>query len=357
MVKPSSSRNKSDEQFSKKNDNTQTAQGAVPLGEIKIPLEPPYAVFRSVKEDEDLVCDIVINWPQQCFWCESKAVAASRPVQLYAANPRYLSRGKRAGRKVLDVAVGTALTGSLSGGIVQSNLLLKPSELIKIKGFAFNMAMPHCAKHGDTELKEVLELSNIANDLNYFTVRMREAERAGVIAHALELQKKGWDEHARIKHLKELRLPTLEGLTWPGQCVVCGAAKPTEQFKVEIGNTESGELAMPPICATDLEKLGKIEKPKTIIGGVLVFLFLGLGIASFWLDVSLGWHFAICLLGLPLAMGVLLWLAEAFLIHIVVGVKSEEPVKIWKHDQYYELTFSREDIAEAMFRLNYKENG
>jgi hypothetical protein len=149
--------------------------------EIVVPLKLPYAKLPKPADDAALLCNFEIRFPRQCAWCGSSSVTAMRWVQLYAENQGYVPSGQRLAKKAAAIGLG-AVTG-----IYTSELIKSYKDIEKIRGFAFNLAVPHCADHADTPPTGVLEWVSLAPDLSLFRFRVRDAEYARAIEQTNKL--------------------------------------------------------------------------------------------------------------------------------------------------------------------------
>lgn len=334
--------------------------------EIAVTMEPPYVTLSKPKRDV-LGGEVRIKFPNQCAWCGSEQVMAARRVRLYAPNPGYTSGVGRALKQATGMAVGGALGGALGAGM--GSAVLGPADFEKIKGVALNIAVPHCANHAGTSPEGVLKLVS-AGLVGGATCRIqvRDAEYAVAIARANMGQPRPWqapsaeqlDEQVeRSMSAREVRLPTVRGLIWPDQCIVCGTPNPTEHYQANViveGSASQDEIVKVPICRDDDKKLRRSEVAcgTVLLTGLLVTVALG------WLTlVLLGDHMSgLVRWGMALLVGAVGYGIWAWgLSHIArrklgVDALTWKPVKVTMEDGQYLLEFYTAEMAKVVRQAN-----
>jgi hypothetical protein len=308
-----------------------------------------------------------IKFPNQCVWCGSEQVIAARRVRLYAANPGYTSGVGRALKQATGMAIGGALGGALGAGM--GGAVLGPADFEKIKGVALNITVPHCADHADSSPEGVLKLMS-AGLIGGATCRIqvRDAEYALAIAHANMGQPRPWqapsaeqlDEQVeKPTSAREIRLPTLRGLIWPDQCIVCGTPNPTEQYQANVmveGSASQDETVMVPICQDDKRKLrhSEVTCGTVLVSGLLVTVALG------WLTlVLLGNHtsglvrWGTALLVGAVGYGVWAWgLSHIARRKLGVDALTWKPVNVTLKNGQYSLEFYSAEMAKVVRQAN-----
>jgi HEAT repeat protein len=152
--------------------------------------------------------------------------------------------------------------------------------------------------------------------------------------------------------MEAIRLSSLKNIQWPNRCAVCGAESPNKTYTLKIDS----EALDVPVCEVDHEKWtmahSNLEKKNRLeMGGscVVLFVALGLGIASLWIETTRNWHIVMCVIGAPALMGILalpviglskkLYREDALSGPISVGYNEK--------DKEYVLSFSNAEIARA----------
>jgi hypothetical protein len=336
--------------------------------EIAVLPEPPYVTLAKKPKRNILTGKATIKFPNQCAWCGSEHVTAERQVRLYAPNPMYTSGVGRALKQATGMAVGGALGGALGAGM--GSAVLGPAEVEKIKGIALNITVPHCADHADTPPEGVLSLVN-AGLVSGATgrIQVRDAEYARAIARVNMGQPRPWHPPSVGQSIEQeelsastggIYLPTLRGLVWLDQCIVCGVRDASERYQPDVmvkGSVKlQGEGIEVPICTDDLRKLKHSGTISCLV------LLIGLPVA-----IALGW-LILTLLG-DYGSGLVRW-GAAFLVSLVgygiwvfalnrigerkLGVDRLDwkPVSITLKDGQYLLQFYNAEMAETMRQAN-----
>ncbi len=308
--------------------------------EVIIPLKAPYVLLPEPKADEMLQGAFGIKLPPLCAWCGSEQVAGSQRIRFVEANPAYRPHGQRLLMEGISLAAGAAAGNVLVYGA------MRPEDAAKVKGLSLVLSVPCCAAHSD------------ASPTNYFSfeknrLKVRDSNYARTIA--------------RINN-PAISLATLDELSWPNQCVVCGLPNATEKYQVEV-QLHSGDLVKDmrristkpaeeppkvevPVCENDLKQLTRKKGIGNFFGNTSVIIGIGLGILTlFIINTSIGNH--LLYFGGSCFVGAGIWMGLGMLIGALSVRGKDSPVSISRSDDgTYRLVFKDLDAAETYRRAN-----
>jgi hypothetical protein len=214
---------------------------------IIIPRGEPYK--RNITEigeliknkDYESLKEIRVEFPHKCLWCGSEQVTGFRKVNLSCKNSKFIDPTNR---KVMNAGAiaGGVVAGALGANILGQGLVyqtIKPDVWTKEEEFTANITVPYCDLHTNEDCSGVVEL--VDENPNALILKMGDEKFANEIA---ELS----DRIITAKHhaqnisdrLKKgtVAFSTLNGITWPDLCVVCGVTNSTEKIEYEIDKTK-----------------------------------------------------------------------------------------------------------------------
>jgi hypothetical protein len=301
-----------------------------------------------------------IDFPRKCLWCGSEHIVGYRVVYLACNNPKYVPLANRTLQKAgaFTGAVIASALGANAIGQVLTFQTLSPEKLSEIEYFYLNGQVPYCEQHVLTDSQNVFRLLGPANNFHGFMIQVRDADFAEEIARiSFEKRKaeaKISEISANLKN-KSMTFSSLEGLSWPDNCVLCCKPHPTHKYEVKAGE----QYINVSVCEKHGQKslYKKLENSNLIFILILGFLLLGLGIATFWLNMETGSHIALCVCGFPILLTAIMALGRTIISQILIGIPSgfediKGPMEIKFKDGKYKLIFLNKKVADEMYRLN-----
>jgi hypothetical protein len=327
---------------------------------IVVPWESPYVIDSVIAQKENLVSTLRIDFPKKCIWCGDEHVLGFREIYLACWNPKYMDNSKRALMQAGAIA-GGLIAGSLGANLVGQGLtyqFMKPEDSAKIKTLYFRVQVPYCALHASADNRGTFELSGLSNDFNSLLIFVRDPILTNEIVQRSDQYVKAVNKDQSVTNNlqnKTVHLSTLEGIVWPDRCVVCGALNPTEKYEVEVDETK----VLVPACDRHgqkslYQKLNTRAMNFTVILGIIL---LGLGIATFWVQMTTGGHIALCVCGFPAVLALLMFLGRGLIGYITIGIVEgmediKGPIEITSKDNTYILKFLKKALANEMYLLN-----